>query len=248
MGAHQLERMLSQGILKGSGRGCFVAGKGYLTAWGPTVPSGQSGYAVGGYFLKTGGSGGDDSLFVNIGTKASCTFTSLASVAAADFGAGGAKMDALTESTASAGITIPTGVQLALVTADKLLVGGVIVPQQVIVSGIIMPHASLTTRDLFYANRAYTVTAITVTPLLVQGGALTGTLCKAAGTTAPAGATTPLHSGTANFNATAYTPQALTLTATAADLALAATNRIGIEFSAALSTGVAAYTIELKRS
>ena len=89
-----------------------------------------------------------------------------------------------------------------------------------------------------------TVTAISVVPSTLQGGALTATVCKATGTSAPANGTTPMHTANAiNLNTGAYTVQNITLTATAADLTLAAGDRIGIDYSAAYTTGHAALTI-----
>lgn len=111
----------------------------------------------------------------------------------------------------------------------------------------ILPHASLTEQNLFVARQALQVLSIDVVPDLVQGGALTGTIVKASGTATPANGTTPMHAaGDINFNATAHTVQPLTLTATAADLILAAGDRIGLDLSAALSTGRAVVTIRLR--
>ena len=102
----------------------------------------------------------------------------------------------------------------------------------------------MTEYDLFIAPRAMTVTAISVVPSTLQGGALTATVCKATGTSAPANGTTPMHTANAiNLNTGAYTVQNITLTATAADLTLAAGDRIGIDYSAAYTTGHAALTI-----
>jgi hypothetical protein len=87
-----------------------------------------------------------------------------------------------------------------------------------------------------------------VVPDLVQGGALTGTVVKAIGTATPVKTTTPMHTADeANFNATAHTVQPMTLTATVADLKLAPGDRIGLDLSAALTTGRANITIRMKR-
>lgn len=112
----------------------------------------------------------------------------------------------------------------------------------------ILPHASLTEQNLLVAREALQVLSIDVVPDLVQGGALTGTVVKASGTTAPAAGTTPMHTANAiNFNATANTVQSIALTATEADLVLAAGDRIGLDLSAALTTGRAVITIRLRR-
>ncbi len=115
----------------------------------------------------------------------------------------------------------------------------------VLVTATIHAHASKTVYNLFTADQAYAVRSITVVPDVAQGSALTATLCKATGTAAPAAATTPLHTGTANLNGAAHTVQTLTLTSTTADLSLAAGDRIGLVLSGALSTGSANVSIRL---
>ena len=133
---------------------------------------------------------------------------------------------------------------LAISDADGLTVGGLIVPQRGYLAFQLKPFATVTEYDLFIAPRAMTVTAISVVPSTLQGGALTATVCKATGTSAPANGTTPMHTANAiNLNTGAYTVQNITLTATAADLTLAAGDRIGIDYSAAYTTGHAALTI-----
>lgn len=137
------------------------------------------------------------------------------------------------------GYTSATKIWVHLIVAQPLQMLAVNVP--------IMPHASITTRNIYTAPEPMQVLALSAAPDLVQGGALTGTLSKATGTAAPAAATTPLHTGTIDFNAAANTVQPLTLTATGADLLLAAGDRIGLITSAALSTGVANVSILLRR-
>ena len=135
-------------------------------------------------------------------------------------------------------------------TADLLTNGGVIVPTVEPVRFTIFPHATQTTYTLLN-NRAvgWTVVGITVVPDLAQGGALTATIVKATANAAPSAGTTPMHAANAiDCNATANTSQVITLTATGADLVLAATDKIGIVFSAALTTGILSGTIWMKRS
>lgn len=148
----------------------------------------------------------------------------------------------------NAGTFTSSGV-IAVSDADELTVGGVIVPQYEEITVPILPHASLTEQNLYTATQAITVVSIRVVPDLVQGGALTGTIVKCTGTATPANGTTPMHTANAiDFNATAHTVQSITLTSTAADLALAAGERIGLDLSAALTTGRAVVTIRYKRS
>lgn len=109
-------------------------------------------------------------------------------------------------------------------------------------------HASQTTYSFFTARRGFTVVGVDVVPNLAQGSALTATVVKATGTAAPAAGTTPLHTGTANLNATAHTVQALTLHGTASNLVLANGDRLGVVLSAALSTGMASITVRMRRT
>jgi hypothetical protein len=146
--------------------------------------------------------------------------------------------------TSTVGMTIPSAQTLAVTTADKLTVGGVIVPATVYWHFRLLPHASATEYDLGIALRAFQVTGIRVVPSLLQGGALTATLVKSTGTATPVKTTTPLHTADAiNLNSGAYTVQTISLTATTADLQFAAGDRLGIDYSAALSTGIAVVTV-----
>lgn len=151
------------------------------------------------------------------------------------------------EGVTGSGLSPATFDKISVNDADGATVNGGILPQVIDVNVVIMPHASQTKYTLFTADRAYKVTKISVTPSLVQGGALTGTLCKTTGTATPSKATTPFHTADAiNLNATAHTVQPITLSATTADLAMAAGERIGLDLSAALSTGIAQATISLQ--
>lgn len=118
----------------------------------------------------------------------------------------------------------------------------------VTVSYLIPLHASKTLFNLFVAREALQVLSIDYTPDTAQGGALTATVVKAIGTATPASATTPMcAAGAIDLNATAHTVQPITLTATAADLILAAGNRIGFVESGAMTTGSGNVTIRMKR-
>lgn len=138
---------------------------------------------------------------------------------------------------------------LAVSGADGLTVGGIIIPQtEVLFSATIDLHASKVTYNLFVASEAWQVTDIDYTPDIAQGGALTATVVKAITTATPASATTPMHTANAiNLNAVAHTVQPITLTATTADLQLAAGNRIGLVLSGAMTTGSGLLTIRGKR-
>ena len=144
-------------------------------------------------------------------------------------------------------LTLAAGDTFAVTDADKLTVGGLIVPQTVYENFRVGPHASVTEYDLMIAHRAITVTGIKVVPSTLQGGALTATVVKATGTATPVKTTTPMHTADAiDLNAGAYTVQTITLTATGADLSLVAGERIAIDYSAALTAGHAVISIAYK--
>lgn len=144
-------------------------------------------------------------------------------------------------------LTLATGDTLAVTDADKLTVGGLIVPATQYESFTIRPHATITEYDLMIAHRALTVTAIKFVPSTLQGGALTATVVKATGTATPVKTTTPMIAADAiDCNVNAYTVVTPALTATGADLSLVAGERIGIDFSAALTAGLGTLTIAYK--
>lgn len=82
----------------------------------------------------------------------------------------------------------------------------------------------------FVAGRAYKVAGIIVRPLVAATdvGAVTAQIRKAPSGTAIASGTA-LHASTADLKGTINTNQSLTLSATAADLAIAAGDAIGID-------------------
>ena len=132
-------------------------------------------------------------------------------------------------------------------TADALTVNDVIVPATLYLSVQYSPLATITEYDLVIWKRAVQVVSLDVVPSTLQGGALTGTLVKAASTDTPVKTTTPLHTADAiNFNSGAYTVQSLTLTATAADLIFAAGNRLSLDLSAAMTAGKGVITVGFK--
>lgn len=110
-------------------------------------------------------------------------------------------------------------------------------------------HISKLTYSVFVARRGYTVSSIDYVPDIAQGAALTATVVKATGTATPASATTPMHIAAAiNLNGTAHTVQPITLTVTAANLVLAAGDRIGLVLSGAMTAGSGAVVIRMTRT
>ena len=143
-------------------------------------------------------------------------------------------------------VTIPTGKTLAVASADKLTVGGGIMPQVIEVSFVGQTTEAATDRAFFIANRAYQVTAIRQVHSVAAGGASTLQVTKDTGTTAP-GAGSDLLSSAFDLNATANTVQTGALTATTADLQLAAGDRLSLDFANTIqSTAGLVVTVSLK--
>lgn len=106
--------------------------------------------------------------------------------------------------------------------------------------------AASTDSHFFIANRAYTVKSITANVEVAgtDAGAVTAAVKKAAsGTDIAAG--TALHTGTINLKGTVDTNQDLTLEA-AANLAIAAGDRIGLDFTGVLTAAVGAVSVALE--
>jgi hypothetical protein len=108
-------------------------------------------------------------------------------------------------------------------------------------------HASKTIHTVFVAVRAYTVTSIRWVSDIAQ--AITGTVVKASGTATPASGTTPMcAAGAVVCNTTAHTVLTVALTSTAADLVLAAGDRIALVLSGALTTGSGLLQVRMTRT
>ena len=165
--------------------------------------------------------------------------------------AGGITVTAGGVTITAGGLTVTAGTT-AIATADSLTVGGVIVPQEMVLAIDLWSHASLTTRNLFYASAVgWTVQAIVYEPEIAEGTAsVVCTVCKVTGNSVAVAATTPMCTAFA-VTGTAGTPVVATLTATVADLALVATNKIGCIFTGGdgfLDTGRGRLFIKLKRT
>lgn len=232
---HRLLDLLQRGALPASSSTAtkmltLPGTAGALVSYGTTKPTDTTaGYSPGHIFIKTDGTT-NTILYINTGTSTSCTFKRIDEVSAI------------------AGMTVPTSQTLAVTDADKLTVGGLIVPQVLELDFHIPKIAADTIYNIFVAPRAYTVTGIKYVPTILQGGALTITPVKATGTTAPAAATTPLVSAGFDGNTGLHTVQTGSLTATGADLALAAGDRIGVVLSTASTVHQGHITISMKRS
>lgn len=143
---------------------------------------------------------------------------------------------------------IASTTSLSVTTADLLTVGTVIIAQNSVITIPISLHATKVIYNLFVAREAWQVVNLEYTPDIAQGGALTATLVKAIGSATPASATTPLHAAAGiDLNAAAHAVQPLTLSATTADLQLAAGNRIGLVLSGAMTVGSGTVTVRMKR-
>lgn len=139
--------------------------------------------------------------------------------------------------------TIASAKALAVTTADKLTVGGLIVPQQIYLSVPIF--AADVSKSVFVATEAVQVTAIRVVYGVL---AVAGTLNveKLTSTTAPGSGTTML-TGDIALSGAANTVLSGTLTGTTADLQLAAGNRIGVPLATLTGLVGCTLTIVLKR-
>ncbi len=142
------------------------------------------------------------------------------------------------QSSALGNTSLPTGKTLTITDADKLLVGGVIVPQEIEVMFHAQAAADMVDRTFFLATQAYQVTKVRFVHAVAETTAATllAQVVKDTGTDAP-GAGTDLLTNNTNTGfdckATANTVQTGTLTATGASLQLAAGNRLSVDFSAA---------------
>lgn len=139
--------------------------------------------------------------------------------------------------------TVASTKALVVTTADKLTVGGVIVPQQVYLSVPIF--ATDVNKTIFVATEAVQVTAVrAVYGVLAVAGTLT--VEKLTGTTAP-GSGTAMLTGTLDLSGTANTVLSGALTATTSTLQLAAGDRIGCVLATLTGLVGCSVTIVLKK-
>ncbi|MFA7279113.1 MAG: hypothetical protein WC100_03365 [Sterolibacterium sp.] len=242
---HLLKELLERGELTPAGTTPvklmpLTPGSNHILGYGTSVPSAAADWNPGAIFIKTDGSNGTV-LYINAGTNSSSSFKRI------DEMAGLSTLTVAGLITASAGLTLPTGQTLTITDADKALIGGIIAPQHLELVYNVKPHASQVIHNIFNAPRGYTVTNISYTTNIAQ--AITATLVKSTVNATPASATTPLHTaGGINANTTIHNGTVVTLTATGADLILAATDKIGLVLSGAMATGDFTVNVSLKRS
>lgn len=149
--------------------------------------------------------------------------------------------------------TVAASKTLAVTTADKLTVGGLIVPQELEVTFRAQTAAGMVDQTFLVANQAYQVTKVRFAHATAESTAATlyAQVTKDTSTNAPGAGTDLLTNNTNNgfdCKATANTVQTGTLTATAASLQLAAGDRLAVDFTAAATEllGVT-ITVSLKR-
>lgn len=151
--------------------------------------------------------------------------------------------------TLSAGATVATGQTLAVTSADKLTVGGLIVPQELEFSQVIL--AATANQHVFVAPWTLQITGIQEIHSVVGGSGATVAIRKITDTSAPnasAGATVKeLMTGALSLTSTANTVQSGTLSATATDLQFAIGDHIAINFAGTLTGLVGVVTIKYKR-
>ena len=141
--------------------------------------------------------------------------------------------------------TLATAKTLAVTDADALTVGGVIVPQETVVTAYL--DASTVDGNIFIADDAWVVTSIEAAWTVAS---TSGTLMvdKCTGTDAP-GAGSDMLTGTIDMSGTANTVTAGTLHGTAANYTLADGDRIAIDIGGTMTNlagGVV--TIHMKRA
>lgn len=107
--------------------------------------------------------------------------------------------------------------------------------------------AATVDNTIFTANEDYKVTGVVYVPTIAgTGGAATIDVKKCTGTQLPSAGTTVVTAA-ANLVGTINTPQALTLSATAANLVLASGERLAIDLTGTLTSVVGCLTVFLKK-
>ena len=212
-------------------KGLCNGADGYLFGYGTGAPlAAAAGFAKGCIYIRTDGSAGTMT-YVNEGSNTSATW-----VASPTTGAARTESGAIT---LGAGATVSTTQSLTVITADKLTVGGIIVPQDVpLCQWQIRPSATTSAGKLqtaFTARDAWTVTKVDYAPDVAEGAALTATLNKATGTTAPTVAVGLVQFTTTSFdvNGSANIVQVGTLAsgASTANLSVTAGDRLCVVLS-----------------
>ena len=140
--------------------------------------------------------------------------------------------------------TVAANKALAVTTADKLTVGGKIIPQEMVLT---FPYtASSVDQQIFTAKEAWNITAVRLVPRVVGGDAspvnVTVTVCDDA--EAPASGVAAL-SAVLDLKGTADTIQSGTLNAT--NVAVASGDSVAVNFTGTLTSAVGVVTVYLKR-
>lgn len=233
---HAFAEIVEAARLPATGWGLYQANgaaslQGRMIGWGTVIGLGLQGWAPGAIFFDLDASAGARVLY-NAGSTTAASWKTMGTTDAANTWA------ALQTFTLGAAIT----------SADLLTVGGIIVPQHL----ELVYHIPKIAGDLLYtcfsAARAYTVTNVRYVPNILQGGAMTVTPVKMTVNAAPSAGTTPLLTAAFDGNTAANTTQVGTLTATGADLVLAAGDKLGVVLSTASTVGQSDLFISLKRS
>lgn len=138
-----------------------------------------------------------------------------------------------------------TGKALDITDSDGLTVGGLIVPQNVIIN--VPLDATSVDRTVFIADAAYKLVSCNVV-ISVQGGSGATVEPKKLTGTQAIGAGVSMLTAVFNVNTMVVeTVTAGTLSTTSTNYTLAAGNRIGLDFSGTLTNLVGCMTLVLKR-
>ena len=142
------------------------------------------------------------------------------------------------------GATIATAQTLAVTTADKLTVGGIIVPQEM---PLTVDYVAATADHAFFiADQAYKVTAIREVHSTVGGSGAVMNIEKLTSTTAP-GSGTNCQSTTTDLTTTINAVQTISLSALASDYTLAAGDRLGINVGGTPGSQAGTVTVYIQR-
>jgi len=138
--------------------------------------------------------------------------------------------------------------RLAVTTADKLTVGGIIVPQEMVIT---VPMGPVVDSTVFIADDAWQITKIEEVHTVAENTAYpnTGnlTIRKCTGTEAPSSGDA-MHNATMWMNSTINTVVTPTLSGVSANLTLADGDRICMDFNGTMSTYAGGcLTIHMKR-
>lgn len=246
MSEHNLATKLNRAHFPNTGRALYQPTQGYMLGWGTTAGNGNtSGWAPGALFIRHTAATKGQQVLINGGNKTTATWVAAPAVDAANAWS--------TVQSFLAGFTVATTQDAIVLKPDGLQVGGVKIPQDFPIAKLTVDisNATKVIWNFFVAKTAWQVTGLEFIPDIVEGKACAGVIVKAVGTTAPATATTPLHSDITSarfdFTAAANVPQLASLTTGTTALQLTSGNRLALVLSTGLTAGSGTFIVRGKR-